>query len=59
MTASLAGMVLLLSQIVGRDFADHASIALPALALGVFEAAMVGVGYLTLGRFLGLRRPAR
>ena len=59
LTASLAGVAVLLSQIVSSDFADHASIALPALGLGVFEAAMVGVGYLTLGRFLGLRRPAR
>ena len=44
-----------ISQVAGRPFAHHASIVLPALALAAFEALCVLVGYLTLGRFLGLR----
>ena len=45
-----------LSQAAGRPLAHHASIVLPALALAAFEALCVLVGYLTLGRSLGLRR---
>jgi hypothetical protein len=51
--AALAGVFI--GQIAGRPFAQHASIVLPALALAAFEALCVVVGYLTLGRSLGLR----
>ena len=44
------------SQVAGRPFAHHASIVLPALALAAFEALCILVGYLVLGRALGLRR---
>lgn len=43
------------SQLLGHDFARHASIALPALALGLLEATLILAGYMTLGRRLGLR----
>jgi hypothetical protein len=59
LTASFAAAGVFLSQIAGRDFADDASIALPAVALAMFEAALVGVGYSTLGRFLGLHSTPR
>lgn len=46
----------LISQVGGQPFTHHASIALPALALAAVEALCVLVGYLALGRSLGLRR---
>jgi HAAS len=55
LTASLAAAAVLVSQTIGRDFANHASIALPALTLALFEAAMIGLGYHILGPMLGLR----
>ena len=54
--ASAAVVVIFIGQVAGRPFAHHASIVLPALALVGFEALCVLVGYLTLGRLLGLRR---
>lgn len=51
--AALVGVFV--SQVVGRPFAHDASIVLPALALAAFEALCVLVGYLALGRSLGLR----
>lgn len=44
-----------ISQVGGRPFTQDASIALPALALAAVEALCVVVGYLALGRSLGLR----
>jgi hypothetical protein len=55
LTAFLGAAAVLVSQTLGRDFATHASVALPTLALALFEAAMIGLGYLTLGPMLGLR----
>lgn len=52
--AALVGVFV--GQVAGRPFAHHASIVLPALALAAFEALCVLVGYLALGRSLGLRR---
>lgn len=45
-----------IGQVAGQPFAHHASIVLPALALAAVEALCVLVGYLTLGRSLGLHR---
>lgn len=56
--AGAAVVVVFIGQVAGRPFAHHASIVLPALALAAFEALCVLVGYVTLGRSLGLR-PAR
>jgi hypothetical protein len=42
-------------QVEGRPFAHHASIVLPALALAAFEALCVLLGYVILGRTLGIR----
>jgi len=53
--AASALTAVIVSQILGHDFAHHASIALPALALGLLEAALILAGYMTLGRPLGLR----
>jgi hypothetical protein len=53
--AALGLCAVVVSQIAGRDFAHHASIALPALALGAFEGLLILGGYVTLGRRLGLR----
>jgi hypothetical protein len=52
--AALVGVFV--GQVAGRPFAHHASIVLPALALAAFEGLCVLVGYLALGRSLGLRR---
>jgi HAAS len=54
--AGAAGVGVFVGQVAGRPFAHPASTALPALALAAFEALCVIVGYLTLGRTLGLRR---
>ena len=51
--AALIGVFI--SQVAGRPFAHHASIVLPSLALAAVEALCVLVGYLTLGRSLGVR----
>lgn len=51
--AALVGVFI--GQVVGRPFAHHASIFLPALTLAAFEALCVLVGYLALGGLLGLR----
>jgi hypothetical protein len=59
LVSTLAGAAVVgvfIGQVAGRPFAHHASIVLPALALAAFEALCVIVGYLTLGRSLGLRR---
>jgi hypothetical protein len=56
-TAALVGV--LIGQVVGRPFAHHASVVLPALALAAFEALCVLGGYVALGRSLGLRGDGR
>ena len=56
MVAGAAVVGVFIGQVAERPFAQHASIVLPALALAAFEALCVLVGYLTLGRLLGLRR---
>jgi hypothetical protein len=43
------------AQLIGTDFAHHATIIVGGLAVGAFEAAAIVVGFLTLGRPLGLR----
>jgi hypothetical protein len=53
--AAAAPIAVVLSQVAGGDFAHHASILLPALALGLFEALLILAGYLALGRPQGLR----
>jgi hypothetical protein len=53
--AAIALVGVFIGQVVGRPFAHHASIVLPALAVASFEALCVLVGYLVLGRSLGLR----
>jgi hypothetical protein len=53
--AAAAVVGVFISQVAGRPFAHHATILLPALALAAFEALCILVGYLTLGRSLGLR----
>ena len=53
--AGAAVVGVFIGQVAG-PVAEHASIVLPALALVGFEALCVLVGYLTLGRLLGLRR---
>jgi hypothetical protein len=42
-------------QLIGTDFAHHATTVVGGLAVGAFEAAAIVVGFLTLGRPLGLR----
>ena len=54
--AGAAVVGVFIGEVAGRPFAEHASIVLPALALVGFEALCVLVGYLALGRLLGLRR---
>jgi hypothetical protein len=55
--AGAAFVAVAVAQLAGTDFAQHASVVIGALAVGVFEAAAVVAGYLTLGRPLGLRQP--
>lgn len=54
-TAVLAFGAVVASQWIGTDFAHHASIALPTLALGLLEALALVTGYAVFGRALGLR----
>jgi len=46
------------SQWVGTDVAQHASIVLPGLVLGVGEVAAIVAGYALFGRSLGIRSRA-
>jgi hypothetical protein len=55
--AGAAFVAVALAQLPATDFQRHASVLTGALAVGVFEAAAVVAGYLTLGRPLGLRKP--
>jgi hypothetical protein len=57
--AAVALVGILIGQVVGRPFAHHASIVLPALVLAAFEALCVFGGYIALGRSLGLRGDGR
>lgn len=54
--AAAALIAVSLSQIIGTDFAHHASIVFAAVALGLLEALLILACYATLGRSLGLRR---
>jgi hypothetical protein len=51
-----AFMAVSVAQLAGSDFAHHGSIVIGALAVGVFEAAAIVIGYLALGRPLGVRK---
>lgn len=58
LVATLAFVTVAGVQLIGTDFAHHASSAIGAAAVGVLEATAIVGAYLTLGRALGLR-PAR
>jgi hypothetical protein len=58
LVSAVAGLALgavFVSQVSGRPFEHHASVALPALALATLEALCILAGYVALGRSLGLR----
>jgi hypothetical protein len=57
--AGAAFVAVSVAQLAGSDFAHHGSIVIGALAVGVFEAAAIVIGYLTLRRPLGLRNRAK
>jgi hypothetical protein len=54
--AGAAFVAVSVAQLAGSDFAHHASIVIGAVAVGALEAVAIVIGYLTLGRPLGLRK---
>jgi hypothetical protein len=56
--AGAAFVAVAVAQLPGTDFPRDASAVTGAFAVGLFEAVAVVAGYLTLGRPLGLRKPA-
>ena len=58
-TAAAAFLAVTVMQLLGGDTSGDASLFAGALAVGLFEAAAVVAGYLTLGRALGLRGGTR
>lgn len=57
--AALAFCATTASQWFGTDVAEHASIVLPGLVLGVGEVAAIVAGYVLFGRTLGIRPVTR
>jgi vacuolar-type H+-ATPase subunit H/uncharacterized membrane protein len=53
--AGSAFVAVAVAQLVGTDSSSEASLLLGAIAVGLIEAAAVVIGFLTLGRPLGLR----
>ena len=58
-TAAFAFAVMVMIQALGSGLDDQAGGVVGAAATGLFEAAAVVIGYLTLARALGLRGPRR
>lgn len=54
--AGASFLAVVVAQLVAADFEPNAAIVFGAFATGLFEAVAVVVGFLTVGRALGLRR---
>lgn len=57
LVAAVAFTTVTAVQLIGTDFAHHASIMSGAIATGLLEASAILAAYLMLGRPLGLRAP--
>jgi hypothetical protein len=53
--AGSAFVAVAVAQLAGTDSSSEASLLLGAIAVGLVEASAIVIGFLTLGRALGLR----